>query len=92
MCSILPRMLPYKQQCGHDGGEGGDHGVWMLCIMQPHKPGTYCAEEHKAVFSLMCCLHYVTLSMRDTLSIGAVHHLQIVEDSEDWDGGELISD
>ena len=32
------------------------------------------------------------LSVGDTLGIGTVHHLQIVEDGEDWDGGELVSD
>lgn len=49
-------------------------------------------EKHEAVFGITCSLFYVTLSMREALSICAVHHLKVVENGEDWDGAELASD
>lgn len=62
----------------------------MLGIVQPHQPWFPCSQEPKAVLGLLSCLGYVVLCVGEALGIGAVHHLQIVEDGEDWDGRELI--
>lgn len=85
-------MLPHEQQYGHDRGERGDHGVWMLCIVQSQQPGLQSAQEHEAVLSFLHCLCYALPGMGEALSIGTVYYLQIVENCEDWDRGELVSD
>ena len=59
--------------------------------MQLQQPRSQGVEEHKAVFSLTGCLGNVVLCTGEALGIATVHHLQIVEDGEDRDGGELVS-
>ena len=61
-------------------------------IVQPYQPRLPCSQEPKTVLGLLGCLGNVVLCVGEALGVGAVHDLQVVEDGEDWDGGELFSD
>ena len=62
----------------------------MLCTVQTQQPWTQSPEVHETSLCLTHSLCNVVLCVGEALGIGAVYNLQVVEDGEDWDGGELV--
>ena len=85
-------MLPDEKQHSHDGSRRRCYGARVLGIVQPYQPRLPRSKEPEAVLGLLGCLGNVVLGVGEALGVGAVHDLEVVEDGEYWDGGELVSD